>query len=927
MFKQKTEDKSQEYSESIVDTVREPLIVLDKDLRVVTASRSFYEVFKANPGETVGQLIYNLGNKQWDIPRLRELLENILPRQATFDDYEVEHDFPSIGKRTMVLNARRIPDPPAKLKVILLAIEDITRRKKIEECDIGLAAIVNTSVEGIIGKTSDGDVVSWNKGAETIYGYTENEMQGKNISLLAPPGYKEEIFDQLKKLKAGELIKNHETKRIRKDGVIIDISLSLSSIKDKEGNIYGVSAIMHDITEQKRLKQVQAVNEYSESIINTVREPLIVLDQDLRVVVVSRSFYEFFKVKPQETVGNLIYDLGNKQWDIPKLRELLETILPQKTSFDNYEVEHDFATIGKRIMLLNARQIQRVLGKERIILLAIEDITERREIENGLEKTRKELEVIKQSADEASDFAESVINTVREPLISLDKDLRVVTVSRSFYELFKVKPEETVGQLIYDLGNKQWNIPKLRELLETILPQKTSFDNYEVEHVFATIGKRIMLLNARQIQQASGKERIILLAIEDITERREIENGLEKARKELESIKISEDESREYAESIINTVREPLIAMDQDLRVVSVSRSFYEVFRVKPEETVGQLIYDLGNKQWDIPKLRELLETILPQKTTFDNYEVEHDFAGIGRRIMLLNARQIHRVLGKKRIILLAIEDITERREIETGLEKAHEELKALAAELKRTARVKSEFLANMSHELRTPLNSINGFSEVLFDETFGPLNAKQKQYVNNVLTSGKHLLLLINQILDMAKVEAGKMKLALTVISTKTLLNDISMLVADMVSKKKIEMQLEIPSDLPDIQADELKVKEIIYNLVSNAVKFTPDGGKIGMRAKKIGSEIEVVVWDTGVGIAAENMGKIFEGFFRVDTPYSRVTEGTGLGLPLSKKLVELHGGDFTVESEGLGKGTLVRFTLPIVANSEVKDEKSISG
>jgi two-component system CheB/CheR fusion protein len=160
-----------------------------------------------------------------------------------------------------------------------------------------------------------------------------------------------------------------------------------------------------------------------------------------------------------------------------------------------------------------------------------------------------------------------------------------------------------------------------------------------------------------------------------------------------------------------------------------------------------------------------------------------------------------------------------------------------------------------------------------------------------------------------------------------KTLLNDISMLVADMVSKKKIEMQLEIAADLPDIEADELKVKEIIYNLVSNAVKFTPEGGKIGMRAKRIGSEIEVVVWDTGVGIAAENMGKIFEGFFRVDTPYSRVTEGTGLGLPLSKKLVELHGGKFTVESEGLGKGTLVRFTLPIVSNSEAKDEKSISG
>ena len=238
---------------------------------------------------------------------------------------------------------------------------------------------------------------------------------------------------------------------------------------------------------------------------------------------------------------------------------------------------------------------------------------------------------------------------------------------------------------------------------------------------------------------------------------------------------------------------------------------------------------------------------------------------------------------------------------------------------MKRTARVKSEFLANMSHELRTPLNSINGFSEVLYDETFGPLNEKQKKYVNNVLTSGKHLLLLINQILDMAKVEAGKMKLALSSLPMKSLLNEISLLVADMVSKKKIEMSLEIAEDLPDIEADELKVKEIIYNLLSNAVKFTPEGGKIGMRAKKADSEIEIVVWDTGVGIAPENMEKIFEGFFRVDTPYSRVTEGTGLGLPLSRKMVELHGGKLSVESKGLNCGTSVRFTLPIISRKEV--------
>jgi len=302
--------------------------------------------------------------------------------------------------------------------------------------------------------------------------------------------------------------------------------------------------------------------------------------------------------------------------------------------------------------------------KEQLVI----ELTELHSQNAVLEKTRKELAVIKIAADEVSEYSESIINTVREPLISLDQDLRVVSASRSFYEFFKVNPEETVGQLIYDLGNKQWDIPKLRELLETILPQKASFDNYEVEHDFTSIGKRIMLLNARQIQRGSEKKRIILLAIEDITERKEIEDGLEKTRKELVVIKKSADDALEYAESIINTVREPIIVLDQDLRVVTASRSFYEFFKVSPEETMGQLIYDLGNKQWDIPKLRELLETILPQETTFDDYEVEHDFADIGRRVMLLNARQIQQMLGKERIILLAIEDITERKRRENIL-------------------------------------------------------------------------------------------------------------------------------------------------------------------------------------------------------------------------------------------------------------------
>ncbi len=397
---------------------------------------------------------------------------------------------------------------------------------------------------------------------------------------------------------------------------------------------------------------LKEIHEYAESIINTVREPLIVLDQDLRVVTVSRSFYEVFKVKPEETVGQLIYDLGNKQWDIPKLRDLLETILPQKTTFDNYEVKHNFATIGRRIMLLNARQIERGMDKERIILLAIEDITERKEIEAGLEKTRKELEVTKQAEDETREYAESIINTVREPLIVLNQDLRVVTVSRSFYEVFKVNPEETVGQLIYDLGNKQWNIPKLRELLETILPQKATFDNYEVEHDFATIGRRIMLLNARQIQRAGGKERIILLAIEDITERKATENLLA--------------ESEERYRRIFETANDGILLLEKRKgNIIQTNLAAEKMLGYSKEECIGKNLQDIGVSvdMSDFPTLMQALD-----KSGIINYK---DVTVKNKSGQYIDT-DIYMV-DRARLVQCNIRDVTERKLEEEKLKKSEE--------------------------------------------------------------------------------------------------------------------------------------------------------------------------------------------------------------------------------------------------------------
>ncbi len=941
-----SEDAAREYAESLINTVREPLIALDQDLRVVSVSRSFYEFFKVNPEETVGQLIYDLGNKQWDIPKLRELLETILPQKATFDNYEVEHDFAGIGRRIMLLNARQIQRVLGKERIILLSIEDITARREfengLEKARKELAAtkisedatreysdsIINTVREPLISLDQDLRVVSASRSFYEVFKVNPEETVGQLIYDL---GNKQWNIPKLRELL--ETILPQETTfddyEVEHDFAEIGrriMLLNARQIQRAFGKERIILLAIEDITERREIEDglekarkelaatkiaEDAAREYSDSIINTVREPLISLDQDLRVVSASRSFYEVFKVNPKDTVGKLIYDLGNKQWDIPKLRELLETILPQEATFDNYEVEHDFADIGRRIMLLNARQIQRASGKERVILLAIEDITERREIEDGLEKARKELAATKISEDAAREYSDSIINTVREPLISLDQDLRVVSASRSFYEVFKVNPEETVGQLIYDLGNKQWDIPKLRELLETILPQKATFDDYEVEHDFADIGRRIMLLNARQIQRASGKERIILLSIEDITERREIENGLEKARKELAATKISEDAAREYSDSIINTVREPLISLDQDLRVVSASRSFYEVFKVNPEETVGQLIYDLGNKQWDIPKLRELLETILPQKATFDNYEVEHDFADIGRRIMLLNARQIQRVLGKERIILLSIEDITARRRFETELRQAKE-----AAEV--ANRSKSAFLANMSHEIRTPMNAILGFSQLLRRDP--EATPKQRQQIETINRSGEHLLALINDILEMAKAEAGRTTLNPSAFDLHALIDDVEKMLRQRAEDKGLRLQVQRGAELPrSVLADEGKLRQILLNLLSNALKFTQKGEvTLRVRAKPgagPGFRLIAEIEDTGSGIEPQELARLFHPFEQAQAGRMGGT-GTGLGLAISRGYARLMGGDITVKSLP-GQGSVFSFEVAMKETS----------
>ena len=239
-------------------------------------------------------------------------------------------------------------------------------------------------------------------------------------------------------------------------------------------------------------------------------------------------------------------------------------------------------------------------------------------------------------------------------------------------------------------------------------------------------------------------------------------------------------------------------------------------------------------------------------------------------------------------------------------------EIQEKSAQLEVANKHKSDFLANMSHELRTPLNAIIGFSEVLMERMFGEVNDKQADYLKDIHESGRHLLSLINDILDLSKIEAGRMELELSSFHLPTALSNAMTLVRERAQRHGIELRLEVDPRLGEFEGDERKVKQILLNLLSNAVKFTPDGGRVDVTARSIDSRVEIAVKDNGVGIAPEDQASLFEEFRQVGSDATRKAEGTGLGLALTKRFVELHGGEIRVESAP-GQGATFTVLLPV--------------
>jgi PAS domain S-box-containing protein len=393
----------------------------------------------------------------------------------------------------------------------------------------------------------------------------------------------------------------------------------------------------------------------------------------------------------------------------------------------------------------------------------------------------------------------------------------------------------------------------------------------------------------------------VVMIFRDITERRQYENLITSA--------------REFAESIVTTVREPMLVLNADLHVRSANRSFYETFRVDSIETEGRFVYDLGDGQWNIPALKTLLEEIIPQNSTFDDFEVEHDFESIGPKTMLLNARRFPPE-GKWELILLAIADITERKRLEVerdGLLREAQEARARAeldaSKLADADRHKNQFLTMLAHELRNPLAAVRNAVEVSSRS-----GSKEDLEWSRDVTARQvgNFAHLINDLLDVARVTEGKIRLHKEFFEVGPVIRHAIEAVKPIVAERNHDLLVSYTTPDLTLEADSTRLEQILVNLLTNAAKYTPTGGRIQLIVGVEGKEVVFRVRDNGLGILPELLSKMFDLFAQGDRSLDRSEGGLGIGLTLVRSLAELHGGTVTATSDGPGKGSEFVVRLP---------------
>ena len=515
---------------------------------------------------------------------------------------------------------------------------------------------------------------------------------------------------------------------------------------------------------------------------------------------------------------------------------------------------------------------EKVIGR----MFSFEDVTEKEKSQALIrEKEHMYRSLFEHSNDAIFIVKDGMIQNLNEKAcVSVCSSVQEIA-GKSLFDIVYTNDIKVMYQLVEDAFTRSFS----RKEMGVIRPDGISMD----AEVTATV-----------IDHEKG---ILQLIVRDVTERKEIER--------------LEQENKERMSLILDNINCGVIVVDaRTHEIVDINPTALDIVDRKKEDVIGKECHN-----FICPAERGMCPiSDLEQEIDRSEGEVVRSD---GLKVPVLKSVEIVE-LGGRELFIESFVDIT-------MIKDAEEELLAAKVHAETANRTKSEFLANMSHELRTPLNSVIGFSDILLDGGFGELNEKQNRFMSNIASSGKHLLNLINDILDISKIESGKMELFYEVFDFADLMSDIQLMMRPIAAKKDIVLDVEMERKSIYLKADRSKLKQIIYNIISNATKFTPENGNICVIVSINNDMLNVSVKDTGIGISKDNQKQLFKPFVQLDSSSDRRYDGTGLGLALVKNLIELHGGNIWVESEP-GEGSAFTFTIPLLIDNNGLVKESLN-
>jgi PAS domain S-box-containing protein len=741
------------------------------------------------------------------------------------------------------------------LRVVADGIGETILRKESEreliESEERFKALHNASFGGIVIHDNE-IIIDVNQGFSDITGYSHEELIGmSNYSLIAEDS-REIVRNNIR----SGYEEPYEITMLRKDGTNYPARIQGKFIPYK-GKYFRVAEIK-DITEQKLSEKVLRESEQKQAaMIANISDVIAIADKKGVIRYKSANVQKWFGWEPDELIDMDLFD--NVHPDDQKItKDFFMSILEKKGETISSNIRYQCKDGTFKWIEFTGRNL---LDDPVIqgVLFNYHDITEKKKAEDALLESEKKFR--------------TYIEKAPYGILIVDENQTFIEVNETVCILTGYSEEELIGMNMFSRVAPESHSEAMQGYHELVTKGFVSVE--------LLINRKVGTNFWMRVDAAKLSNTRFILFVGDITERKKAENALQESERKFRTY----IENAPYGIFIVNEngnfkeVNETASILTGFSENELLSMNVYSRVDPECEERSIQSIHELETRGFSSVEL-----LIRRKNETGIWMRIDSSRLSDGRHIMFAN-------------------DITERKNAEYSLIEA----KMLAEE---NSRMKSEFLANMSHELRTPLTAIIGFSDVLKNEIFGELNDKQKRHVQHINNGGKHLLDLINDILDLAKVEAGKMELNLEMLAISDIIEDIRSSVSPMAAKKNIELKIINNIEAQEMSADKMKFKQIMLNLLSNAIKFTPENGKVLVTAKKKDGEITISVSDTGIGISKEMYESIFNPFMQVDSSNKREYGGTGLGLALVKQLVEMHGGKIWVESEE-GKGSTFTFTI----------------